>query len=245
MLFALIQLPSPLHGETTGTDVVRYDAGHLTVHVDGMPLDRLLGEIVALTHATVRGSVASRPVTMDFKDLPLSDGLTRIFGSESFMLTYAGDGTVRLIEVLGSGPAFVPVPTPRGITTPTPRPALSEEERQAEVLQQLVVVQGPLADALGGAQAPVGRVLYATVQERDPAVRAAARDAALGAILADPAVEAAYLSTLTPVDDAALAKIMSAMSTDGAQEWMGVVAARAPSAELRAKAAAVLAAMKH
>jgi hypothetical protein len=244
ILLALIQLPAPLHGETTAPDVVKYDAGRLTVHVDGMPLNRLLGEIVAVTHATVRGTVAARPVTMDFRELPLSDGLTRIFGAESFMLTYAGDGTVRLIEVLGAGPAIVPVATGRPITTPTPRSPLADAEEQAIVLQRLVIVSGPLAEALGGEQAPVGQVLHAAVQARDPAARAAARETALGAI-ADPAVETAYLSTLTPVDDATLATILRAMNAEGAQEWMTALAARAPSAELRAKAAAVLAALRH
>jgi hypothetical protein len=242
MLLAVIPLPTSLRGETTGSDVVRYDAGRLTVHVEAMPLDRLIGEIVAVTHATVRGSVTARQVSIDFKDLPLSDGLTRILGAESFMLTYAGDGTVRLIEILGSGPAAVP--TVHGITTPSPRPPLAAEEEQAQVLQRLIIVSGPLADAIGGDQATIGRVLHSAIQERDPATRAAAREAVLGAITSDPAVEAAYFSTLRPVDDNTLAAILRATSAEGAEEWMAAVAARAPSAELRAKATAVLAALR-
>jgi len=88
-------------------------------------------------------------------------------------------------------------------------------------------------------------VLHAAVQEHDPAARAAARDAALGALTVDPEVEAAYLSTLAPVDDAVLAKILRASAAEGAaEEWMAALVARAPSAELRAKAAAVLTALQ-
>jgi len=150
-----------------------------------------------------------------------------------------------MIEMLGSGPPVSPMPSVATLATPSPRPPLAEEEDQAVVLQRPVAVAGPLAEAIGSEQAPVGRVLHAAAQEHDPAVRAAARDAALGAITADPEVEAAYLSTLAPVDDAVLAQILRASGADGAaEEWMTALVARAPSAELRAKAAAVLTALK-
>ena len=56
-------------------DVIRYEGGRLTVRVTDMPLDRLLAEIAAVTHATVRGTVEPRPVAIDFKDASLADGL--------------------------------------------------------------------------------------------------------------------------------------------------------------------------
>ena len=49
---------------------------------------------------------------------------------------------------------------------------------------------------------------------------------ALEAFGRDPEVEAAYLSTLTPVDDATLAKILRAPDPEGAaEEWMAALAA--------------------
>jgi hypothetical protein len=45
----------------------------LTVRVTDMPLDRLLAEIAAVTHATVRGTVEPRPVDR-FKDASARTG---------------------------------------------------------------------------------------------------------------------------------------------------------------------------
>ena len=232
--------PDEAEPDAVPPHVVRYESGRLTVRVVDVALDRLLAEIAAATHANVRGTVGSRPVSIDFRRLPLFDGLARIFGAESFMLTYARDGTLRSIDMLGKGAAKAPSPTR------TPQPPLAEEEAQATVLQRTVPVSGPLADALGGADAPIGRVLHAAVMERDPAARTAAREAALAAFTRDPEVEAAYLSTLTPVDDAVLARILEGAAADpeSVGEWMSALATRAPSAALRAKAAAVLTALQ-
>ena len=215
------------------------------MRVSDAPLDRVLGEIAAVTHATVHGSVGSRPVSLDVKDVPLADALARIFGAESFMLTYASDGTLRAITMIGNGEGAPAAATPAARPTATPRPPLAEEEDQAKILQRPVTVTGALATAVGREHSPVGRVLHAALQERRPAVRAAARDAALAAFARDPEVETAYLSTLLPVDDAVLAKIFRSTGPEGAaEEWMAALAQSAPSAALRAKAAAVLAELR-
>ena len=112
---------SEAQAETPTPDVIRYEGGRLTVRVTDMPLDRLLAEIAAVTHATVRGTVEPRPVAIDFSDASLADGLTRIFGAESFMLTYASDGTIRTIEMLGKGVPAPPIPS--AATDPVAPPA--------------------------------------------------------------------------------------------------------------------------
>ncbi|MEO6028559.1 MAG: hypothetical protein ABIR79_16960 [Candidatus Binatia bacterium] len=222
-------------------DVVRYEDGRLTVRATDAPLDRVLGQIAAVTGATMRGAMPSRTASFDFTALTLSDGLTRILGAESFMLTYSGDGTIRTIDLLGRGAAPPPSPRPSGAA----RPPLADEEAQAAVLQQPVAVSGPLRRALGSSTPAVGRVLHAVTLEHRTTVRAAAREAALGAFVRDPAIEAAYLSTLVPVDDATLARMLRATAAEGAaEEWMAALAARAPSPALREKATAVLAALK-
>jgi hypothetical protein len=112
------------------------------------------------------------------------------------------DQVVRLIAItmLASGTEGAGA-SPAAQATPTPRPPLAEEEDQAVVLQRPVTIFGPLAQTLGAEQAPIGRVLHAAVQERSPGTREAAREAALDAMRGDPAIEAAYLSTLVPVED--------------------------------------------
>ncbi|MCC6849633.1 MAG: hypothetical protein IT294_14110 [Deltaproteobacteria bacterium] len=220
---------------------VRWEDGRLSVRVVDAPLDRVLVEIAAATRAALRGEVEARSVTIDFTALPVADGLARLLGAESFMLTYAADGSLRTIDLLTRG---VPVtPAPSVGTTSSPRPPLADEEEQAVVLQRPVAVAGPLAAAVGGDAAPIGLVLHVAVGERDPAARAAARDVALAAFARDPEVEAAYLSTLAPVDDVVLARILHGAAADprGVEEWLAALAGHAPSAALRAKAAAVLA----
>jgi hypothetical protein len=149
------------------------------------------------------------------------------------MLTYAGDGTIRTIDMLDRGaPAASIAPTTAAGPTASPRPPLADEEDQAVILQRPIAVTGPLARAVGSANPPLAR--------------AAAREAALDALARDPEASSAYLSTLTPVDDAVLATMFRA-ATGGpgaAEEWMAALAARASTAELRAKAAAVLAALQ-
>lgn len=233
------EAPPTVPSATPAPHTVRYDDGRLTVRVADLPLDRLLAEIAAATHATVRGSVDARPVSFDFTRLPIFEGLARIFGAESFMLTRGSDGTLRTIDMLGKG-----APAPRA--TASPRPPLADEEAQAAVLQRSVPVSGALADAVGATDAPVGRVLHAAIMDRDPAARAAAQEAVLAAFARDPEIEAAYLSTLQPVDDAVLARILQGSAGDPGSvgEWMALLAARAPSAALRAKAASVLTALQ-
>lgn len=229
-----------LAAPTPAPDAVRWADGRLSVRATDASLDRVLAEIAAATGATVRGEVDARRVTIDFRALAPADGLARILGAESFMLTYAADGSLRTIELLARGAPVTPIPVP------SPRRPLADAEDQAVVLQRPVAVAGPLAAAVGGDEAPIGRVLHAVIMEPDPATRAAARTVVLSAFVEDPTVEAAYLSTLEPVADPVLARILQASAADprSVEEWMGVLAAGAPSAALRAKAAAVLAVLR-
>ena len=161
--------------------------------------------------------------------------------AESFMLTYGGDGAIRTIELLARSEV-----QPSSRPSSTARPPLAEEETQAVVLQRTVEVSGPLARALASATPAMGRVLHAVTLEKQASVRAAAREAALTAFAGDPEIEAAYLSTLVAVDDAALARMLRAASIDGsAEEWMKALSTRAPSVALREKAAAVLSVLQH
>ncbi len=242
LTFVLLTSAAPAAGPAP--EVVRYENDRLSVTATDVPLDRLLAQIAAVTNATIRGTAPSRPVSADFQAVPLREGLTRLFGEESFMLTYANDGTLRTIDLLGRG---VPgTPSPVISTTPSPRPPLADEEAQAQILRRTIPATGPLAGALGTDAPTIGQVLHAVLREPRAAVRAAAREEALAAFARDPESEAAYLSTLVPVDDAVLADMLRRMAVaDGsAEEWMAALATRAPSAALRGKASAVLDAMR-
>lgn len=223
---------------------IQYDGDRLTVRATDVPLDRLLAEIAAVTKATIRGTAPSRPVSVDFQAVPVREGLLRIFGEESFMLTYGSDGTLRTIDLLGRGDAVGSSPT-AGIS-PSPRPPLAKEEEQAAILRRPIKMEGALADSLGTEEPALGQVLHAVLGQTDGALRAEAREQTLAAFARDPEAEAAYLSTLEPVDDETLAAMLRNMAAEpgAAEEWMTMLATRARSAGLRAKAAAVQAIMQ-
>lgn len=223
---------------------IQYEGDRLTVRATDVPLDRLLAEIAAVTKVTIRGTAPSRPVSVDFQAVPVREGLLRIFGEESFMLRYGSDGTLHAIDLLGRGDAVGAIPV-AGVS-PSPRPPLAEEEEQAAILQRPIEMEGALADALGTEAPALGQVLHAVLGQTDGALRAEAREQTLAAFARDPRAEAAYLSTLEPVDDETLASMLRSMAAEpgAAEEWMALLASRAPSAALRAKAAAVQAIMQ-
>ncbi len=225
--------------------LVRYDHGRLTVHAAGVPAGHVLDRIAAETGAAIRGTPRNVDVTVDVDDAALSDALAAVLGGQSFMLTYGSDGVLRAIDLLAAGPAapLASVSAAPALSS-TPSGALAEAERQAAILRRPVHVSGALARALGTDRPATGTLLHAAISERDPAVRAAARDALLATFRADPEVEAAYLSTLTPVADATLATMLQGISADGAAELMAALASRARSIELRRKAASVLDALE-
>jgi hypothetical protein len=218
---------------------IQYEGDRLTVRATDVPLDRLLAEIAAVTKVTIRGTAPSRPVRVDFQAVPVREGLLRIFGEESFMLRYGSDGTLRAIDLLGRGDAVGTVAV--ASISPSPRPPLAKEEEQAAILRRPVRMEGALADALGTEEPALGQVLHAVLGQTDGALRAEAREQTLAAFARDPEAEAAYLSTLEPVDDETLAAMLRNMAAEpgAAEEWVAALATRAPSAKLRAKAAAV------
>lgn len=223
---------------------IQYEGDRLTVRATDVPLDRLLAEIAAVTRVTIRGTAPSRPVSVDFQSVPMREGLLRIFGEESFMLRYGSDGALRAIDLLGRGDAVGS--SPGAVISPSPRPPLAKEEEQAAILRRPVRMEGALADALGTEEPALGQVLHAVLGQTDGALRAEARTQTLAAFARDPQAEAAYLSTLEPVDDETLATMLRNMAAEpgAAEEWMATLANSALSAGLRAKAAAVLTIMQ-
>ncbi len=242
---ALAAEPLPTVSATPqASERIRYEGDRLTVRATEVPLDRLLAEIAAVTKVTIRGTAPARPVSVDFQSVPIREGLLRIFGEESFMLTYGSDGTLRAIDLLGRGDAVGPSPV-AGVS-PSPRPPLAKEEEQAAILRRPIRMEGALADALGTEEPALGQVLHAVLGQTDGALRAEAREQTLAAFARDPEAEAAYLSTLEPVDDEVLANMLRSMAAEpgAAEEWMATLASGARSAGLRAKAAAVHAIMQ-
>ena len=221
---------------------VRYVDGRITLRVERAAIADVLHRIGDATGAVVRGDIPFGEVTVALENVPLSVALDTMLGSHSFMLTYGAHGALRSIDLLGAGPAITPAPaaTPAAAARP-----LAAEEAQAGVLQREVPAWGDLKGAFGTETLTVGRLLHAVTDDQRSEVRAAARESILDTFLQHPEVEAAYLSTLAPVDDATLAAMLRGRNVDGvAEDWFSAVALRARSPELKQKAAAVLQALR-
>jgi len=235
----------PAAAAEPSASTVRYADGRLTVKVDHMPIADVLRRIGDATGAVVRGNMPTGDVTVAVEDVPLTVALDTVLGKHSFMLTYGPKGVVRTIDLLGAGPPVTAAPV-AAAPAATPAPPFAAEEAQAAVLQRTVAPWGSLIGAFGPSEPlTVGRLLHAVVNDQRPEVRAAARESILEQFRSHPEVEAAYLSTLTPVDDTTLAGMMRASTaTDGAEEWFAALTMRAGSPELKQKASTVLALLR-
>ncbi len=239
LLAMLMLTPVSAGAEEAADHLIGYEQGRLTVRVTDMPLDRLIDEIASATRATIRGGRPTRTVTFDFTARPVREALATVLSGESFVLKYGADGEIRRIELLGRGEAL---PTPTPVST-APSPAAQGDVGAPPALQRKVEAINPLARAVGTTTPPIGRVLEVVTDQR-PGVRNSAREVALAAFASDPEIEEAYLATLIAVDDAVLArKLRNTAAVGAAEAWLGALASRAPSPELRAKATAMLAAL--
>jgi hypothetical protein len=236
LLVAILTAPAVKSAESEPQ--VRYDDGRLTLRVEQMPIAEVLRRIGDATGATIRGDVPAGDVTVAVEHVPLTVALDTVLGSHSFMVTYGAKGALRSIDLLGAGP---PVTAPAA----TVAPPLAAEEAQAATLQHQVPATGALAGAFGAEPLTVGRLLHAVINDQRPDVRAAARESILDAFLGHPELEAAYLSTLTPVEDTTLASLLRASSVgNSAEDWLSALGTRARTPELKRKAASVLAALR-
>jgi hypothetical protein len=95
--------------------------GLLTAHVTATPLQRVLSEVSRLSGAKVvwLGQHDNRQVSVDFKDVPVTEALQRLLGPNNFFLFYASAADkARLKEIWGTpqhsstSPAVPAPPTP-------------------------------------------------------------------------------------------------------------------------------------
>src|SRR5262249_36834325 len=85
--------------------VVRYHDERLTVRATNAPTADVLQELARSTGASIQRAQPTMPHTSaDFENVPLLEGLPRLFGKDSFNVVYGRLG-LREIRLLGSGPA--------------------------------------------------------------------------------------------------------------------------------------------
>jgi hypothetical protein len=210
----------------------------LTVKVEGVPLDDVLQSIVAPSNGEVRGAVKQpREVTIDFEDVPLQDGLTRLLGAQNFVLTYREDGTLRTVTLLG-GP-LEPSSEARIVkTTPPAAAPLSAVELMQRNVQ--VPAGSKLAQFLGQPSASLQELLDITLRQNDPSLRQEALRAGVSAIDNQPDLRATVVKSLAETDDHALENVLRSMAQDRAHEIVAQMAATSRTPEIRARGARLL-----
>jgi HEAT repeat protein/PBS lyase HEAT-like repeat-containing protein len=95
------------------TLAVRYDDGHLSVHAERVPLDRVLQEVARQARLELAGvSSLEQDVSVTFADLPLLDGVRRLLRPVNYLLRLerSPQGAIERIEVLLSGQRLTPSP---------------------------------------------------------------------------------------------------------------------------------------
>src|SRR5438552_11598794 len=139
--------------------VVEYRNDRVTLRVHAVPVREILDELAHQSGADIRGQVRqSRPVSVEFEDVLLTDALTRLLGEQNFTLTYDDDGHLRSVELLG-GPeepvAHERLPAAGTGSGQKKWPPTQEARDALENLEAFsrrpepVRVSGRLADALG------------------------------------------------------------------------------------------------
>lgn len=182
--------PSSLRGSL----LVSVQDDRLSVKVDQVPLWVVLAELGRQTgiKVDIEGSVSREQISVEFKDLPLEDGIRRILQSKNYALTYAkattsGDhfATSKLIEI-----RVAPKSSGPSIAKASKDPAtviLGEEtkEVQERFLKEWkrVVLEAPdskeranALEALGdkGEEEEILSIIVASLRDKDPHVRGVA-----------------------------------------------------------------------
>jgi hypothetical protein len=140
-----------------GERTVRVEGGRITVRLDGIAAHDVLDDIARATGARVDGTLHSpdQPVVASFDELPLDEGMRRLFGSQAFSLTYRDD-QVAAIRFIDRAEPGTPLITGSDAELATRRPvrALPDEgatlEERARTRRRDVAALGARSGAVGG-----------------------------------------------------------------------------------------------
>jgi hypothetical protein len=215
---------------------VQYADGRITVDLRDDDLADVLGEIAKHARLEMRGTPTAQRLSVRLDAVPLVDALSRLLQGQSFALTYDNAGGVKGVRFLGSSTASWAGPRPdTAASTPAAEPSTSQP-----AIDRPIHIDGLLASAIGAEDAKFSTILAVATQSGDARVRADALRAGLGALDAEPDLNADVLQWLAALDDAALADKLTEVALDHAEEVAQQTARLARSGSLRRRAAAVL-----
>ncbi|MCW5889658.1 MAG: hypothetical protein KIT14_03820 [bacterium] len=236
-----LALAVAVHGAEPGP-LVRMDGDRLSARLADVPPAEMLELLRSATGAEVRGAGADpAPVSVAFDDLPLDEGLVRLFGSRNFTVVFGDDGRVRRVTLLGAtadepppviAPAVAAAPPAVPVVPPSPHRLLNRSVA--------LPVGSRIARHMGTAQATLQQLLDVALHDPDASLRAEAVRAGLGGVELQDDLRATMTQALAGVDDDTLRELVERLARERAPEIAEQVATTSRIPELRERSRAVL-----
>lgn len=239
--------PPPAEKPATPPPTVTLKDDRLTAHFEGVPLKDALDAIAKAGGGVVRGSVREpRDVTSEFDATPITDALPRLLGPQNFTLSYAKDGRLLAIVLIGGPEGDQPAaPAPTTTTTTTTLPAKAAfplELSRAFTKHRPVKLPegGTLNGQFEGDSATFPELLEVATLDDDGTIRAQATQVVLSALERESRLRRSFLRTLYRLDPPALEGIMAGDSGQRFREIVEYLSVHSRDANLQRKATVVL-----
>jgi len=235
-LAVALAAPGAWSDEGTPERVIRYERDTLTVHVTNVPVTDVLDALGQQAGAQIRGQVREpRQLSVEFEAVPLADALHRLLGDQNFALVYGNQGRLKSVRLLGGPQTAAAGPAP-----PTTQPRVPTSVMDAFAKFPRIPVTGQLSQAVGSSEASLIQLADLGVHHADATVRAQAAGMVVGAIEADPNLRAIVLEQLGSIEDGRLSDMLRNVAGDHAEEVATLLLSNARTAEMRARASALL-----
>jgi len=234
--------PPPAAEPGAPAPVVRCERDRVSVRLTRVPRVRVLEELARGTDATVHGRVADgAPVSARFDDVPLPEALRRLLGGQNFTLAYDAQNRLRTVTLLGA-------PQVPGRGAPPDDAAVAAAPSAPDARRVLdwrlsVPARGRLAWMLDVRSMTLGELARLSARTEDARARTEALRVVLGGLQASAELRTAVRDLLATLDDATLARTAAALG-DHAPAALERAVRLLGDAELRARGAAVLAALR-
>ena len=221
--------------------VVRYHDEKLTVRATNAATADVLQELARSTGASIQGAQPTMPhISADFENVPLVEGLSRLFGKNSFNVVYGRHG-LREIRLLGSGPAVSVHAKPAEPEELPPSATMLAGTLMLPLRNHSPIpISGILAHALGTNAATFDQLVKAALHDENSQVRDAAAKVCIQTVEADPTLTQSVQNAVGGMDDQALTVAAQHLGGPNVEEFVRAIATNANEPDIRSRAAAVV-----
>jgi len=221
--------------------VVRYHDERLTVRAANAATADVLQELARSTGASIQGAQPTMPhISADFENVPLVEGLSRLFGKDSFNVVYGRHG-LREIRLLGSGPAVSVHAKPAEPEELPPSATMLAGTLMLPLRNHSPIpISGILAHALGTNAATFDQLVKAALHNENSQVRDAAAKVCIQTIEADPTLIQSVQNAVGGMDDHALTVAAQHLGGPNIEQFVRAIATNANEPDIRTRAASVV-----